>query len=313
MSSVADLRELFEYLRSVDYQWEPLTPDENLRQRRAPESYSALHQTFGLGLAPNPRALENEGFPLGLLLQLQGSLGRIPAISRLNEAFVAHDFWPPKPGQQKDFAHFGPESLKLAKYARERIPRDAPPWKVLDLGCSSGGLALQWMEYQPQSRIFGFDISEGAIALGTASALAQGIPAERLRLSVQKIDPSRHTPDAKDADLVLFNPPMIHPEPGVDWPHRDGGTFGIQLPLAFLRFSTQHLKPGGQVVCLVTNPVVNGRGLFWDEFKKHGRNWQLLDKRLLNPFFNHAAARKRGYAEDSIEQIELWAIHLGLP
>jgi SAM-dependent methyltransferase len=312
VSSVNDLRELFEYLRSVDYHWEPLTPDELLKLRKTPEAFSPLHQVFGLGLPAQSAELELEGFPSGLLLVLEGSIGRLPAISRLSETFVAHDFWPPQPGRQKEYAHFGPESLHLGRFARERILRNGPAWKVLDLGCSSGGLALQWLEYQPQSTLLGIDLSEGAVELGSAAILAQGIPSNRLQLLARKIEGSRMIPEAEEADLVLFNPPMVHPEPGVDWPHRDGGHLGIELPLTFLKFASRHLKPGGQVLCLVTNPIVHGRGLFWDELKKQSGSWRILEKRLLNPFFNQAAARKRHHADDHIQQIELWALHLEL-
>lgn len=306
---VESLRVLFEFLRSTDYRWEPLTPDELLRQRRAPESYSAIHRTFGLGLEPTP-ALLAEGVSASLLAALQ-SRGPLPVVSRLAELFVLHDPWPPRAGQAAHYAHFGPESLHLAEYARSRIARGGPGGKVLDLGCASGGLTLQWLEYQPQCQLLGFDLSEGAVELGRAAAQAQGIPTEKLALFAQALGPTTRIAAAQEADLVLFNPPMVHPEPGVVWPHRDGGRYGIELPLLFFRFAAQHLRPGGQLICLVTNPIVHGRGRFFDELKKQVA-WRILDRQLLTPVFNQAAARKRHHADDSIQNIELWAIHAQL-
>ena len=306
--SVEDLRELFEFLRGKDYRWEPLTPDDLLKQRRASESYSAIHQAFGLGLPPQRASLEAEGLSSTLLDSLL-RLPRLPAISRLAQTFVIHDFWPPLAGQEKNHAHFGPESLRLSKSARERIERGGPALKVLDLGCSSGGLLLQWLEYQPQASLVGLDISNSAIELAKTAALAQRISDERARLITAKIDASTRLPEAQDADLVLFNPPMVQPEPGVAWPHRDGGHLGIELPLLFLKFARLHLKEQGQVLCLITNPVVHGRGLFWDELKKL-QEWKILDRRLFNPFFNQATARKRHHEDDHIQQIELWGLHL---
>jgi hypothetical protein len=107
---------------------------------------------------------------------------------------------------------------------------------------------------------------------------------------------------------MVFNPPMVIPESGIQYPHRDGGTLGIEIPLLFMDFAQDHLKPGGSVLCLSTNPIVNGQGKYFEAMKAR-KNFELVAQKTLHPYFNQNVARKRKHDEHDVERIELLALH----
>ena len=113
---------------------------------------------------------------------------------------------------------------------------------------------------------------------------------------------------ADEWDVAVFNPPMAVPNPGGPRPHRDGGNLGVELPLRFLSFAKRHLRAKGEVFCLVTSPIVDGRSIFFDQMDS--AQWDSLEKRRLNPSFNQSLYRKQRYSELSIERVELWYLHL---
>ena len=82
----------------------------------------------------------------------------------------------------------------------------------------------------------------------------------------------------------------------------------MELPLRFIDFAIRNLAPGGCLYCLATNPLVGGRGLFFDELK--AMSVKITDQQLLDPVFNQSVARKRGHDAAGVERIELWALEL---
>ena len=300
---------LFEELSALEYQWQPLTPDDLLRFRKNPESFSTLLRYFGLGLSASTAELQRAGLSedsARAVIRFENEYER-PALSRVAQCFVLHSHWPAKPDAAAHHVHFGRESLQLLDFMNTFA---APKRLAIDLGASSGGLCLGLAEKWKESGLTfrAIELSPRAVAYGEAAVEAQGLAA-RIHFQALKIESNSRAPECQNADLIFFNPPMVQPEPGVALPHRDGGKMGIELPLLFLDFAHRHLRPEGEVLCLCTNPIVGGRGLFFEALRKL-QHFQLLEKKLLNPFFNQSVARKRQHHQEAIEHIELWALHL---
>jgi SAM-dependent methyltransferase len=297
---------LFGELDQAGYRWEPLAPDQLMAARRreaarAPEdavAASALTRFFGLGLPHAAADLEEAG----LSPESAGAAHRLrPGISRWESCFVPHAHWG-DPGASGGYV--GAETARLSRLLAARAERIAGR-RVLDLGSGAGALALGLAGVAREVR--GIECAPGAVAWARAAAQAQGLDnLSFAHATLGQADAERAAADGP-WDAAVFNPPMAV-SAGPARPTRDGGPLGIELPLLFLDFARRHLRPGGEALCLMTNPWIRGRPALFDRLDP--RAWAIGERRLLDERFNQSLQRKDGYAERGIERIELWFLRM---
>jgi SAM-dependent methyltransferase len=305
------LRRFFENLREAGYTWQAQTPDRLLSFRRAPGPFSPLVRWLGLGLVVSEESLIEDGLKVNVLKSLrdegffQHEKPSEMAVSGLGEHYIIHDHWPPSDKLVGGYVHYAAESEWLAR----ACTRDLEAFlgrRVLDLGCSSGALAFEIGAVAEQ--VLGLDISERAITWGRVSAEALGLPNVRFEQVAVGSPQAEALVSQTKWDVVISNPPMVIPSKDGALPHRDGGALGIELPLMFLEFAHRHLRTGGEVLMLATNPLVHGRGAFFEKFDR--KKWDVLEKRCVHPQFNQSVARKQNYADQGIQNVELYFLHL---
>ncbi len=321
---------LFESLRAIQYQWEPQTPNLLLKQRdqaRAqPEMFAPSVRYFGLGLPVPAAELIAEGIPADVLASVE-SLH--VAVSSKGALYVVHDHWPPRPRLENCMVYFGRESMTLIRQIGEQLDPFVGK-RVLDLGSGAGGLSFELGALA--SEVLGIEISPRAVewaratagayslrnvrfvaaAVGTAeaeaAAAAEGITEAEGVATVGGGAKAGARAGAGPWDIAVFNPPMVVPCEGSPFPHRDRRAMGIESPLLFIDYSAKHLRPEGEIYCLCTNPISHGRSVFFDRL--HKRPWTIVERRCLDDRFNHERYRKEHYAEQGIERVELWYLHL---
>ncbi len=301
-------REIFSVLERADYQWKPAKPERLLEYRKSGEAFPTLQRFFGLGLEVGIQDLMGEGFSSQLA---QEAIDLYPAISRNEHVFIPHAHWPAKPGM--DYVYLGEESYELLKLIGERTSgfEGLKNANVLDLGSGSGALLLFMASLQGKSLLakgLGIDISKKAVDWSQAAARAQGLDPISFQAAAIGSPEAEAFAHGTLWDFAILNPPFAIPTENEARPHRDGGELGIELPLLFLQYAFRHLKPGGQVFCLATNPIVQGKSAFFDRMNRSG--WKFLDKKCLHDQFNHSLYRKERYAERGIQRVELWFLHL---
>lgn len=301
-----DFSQLFAFLREAEYAWEPLIPERLQACRRQAEahldSFDALTQFFGLGMDVEDSALRSSGLPEELLPFLAAMR---PAVSRVGALMVPHHHWfDACPGE--DYVYLGRESLELSQLIQNEQSR-LKDRNVLDLGSGSGALAFEIASVA--RRVLGLELSASAVEWANAAAKAQGIGnASFAQACVGEASSDHLVVSASSAwDVAVFNPPMAIPKGGAR-PFRDGGHLGMEVPLGFLAFAGRHLKLGGEVMCLITNPVMDGRSAFFDRLDR--KLWRIEDRKLLNDRFNQSLYRKDGYADLRIDRVELWFLRL---
>lgn len=316
------MRLLFALLRSAGYEWQPQTPDLLLKFRKNPFAFRALSKFFGLGLPLSWRNLLDDGLSERALDLLINEKFLVPAsttnsseeilfkstmaVSGSGEIFIVHDHWPPNQSLEGGYVHYGAESAWLSR-ACNRDLEGFIGKRILDLGCSSGALALEVVGVA--ETVLGLDISERAIYWGNILKAAHGIRSMKLECAAIGSKEADHIVSVSgEWDTAIMNPPMVIPSHEASYPHRDGGKLGIEFPLLFLDFSYRHLRQGGEVLTLVTNPIIKGKPAFFDAFDK--TRWEFIEKRCLHPHFNQSVARKQGYFDQGITNIELWFLHL---
>ncbi|MCC7442760.1 MAG: methyltransferase domain-containing protein [Bdellovibrionales bacterium] len=297
---------IFAALEAAGYDWVPRAPERLIEERKVAESYPPLERAFGLGAFPEQGAdLARNGLKPE---DAEWAIAERPAVSRVGGVWIAHDHWPPRPGLAESYAHLGPESVQLLGLLRERAA-ELRGARLLDLGSGAGALSLGLGDLLGEA--LGLDISERAVAWAAASASAQGKSFARFaraRIGSPEADAAAGDPSW---DAAVFNPPMMIPLRGQELPHRDGGPLGIELPILFLEFCRRRLRREGQAMGLVTNPVVAGKGLFFDQFD--ALPWRWLERERVHPHFNQSVARKEGYRERlGVERVELWFIRASL-
>jgi release factor glutamine methyltransferase len=154
--------------------------------------------------------------------------------------------------------------------------------RFLDVGCGSGAISLSLLQECPQMSGCAVDISEEAVALTRENSTRTGL-SERLTIilsSVETLHSSPHlhnTPHSHSsphshnsphspittgheglwADVIVSNPPYITTtdmatlDHSVSW-YEDkralhGGKDGLQVAAKILKFSSHHLKQGGEL------------------------------------------------------------------
>lgn len=296
-------KELFGYLKGAGYSWQPQTPDWLIRTRKAPQLFSPLVRYFGLGVSVEESELISEGV-CPELLQRIAPLN--PAVSSSGSWFVPHHHWPAKPASRNEYIYFGRETLQLARCIQPYLEKFFGK-KVLDIGCGSGGLSLDVASLAEE--VFGMDCAPSAVRWARAAALAQGVSNVTFAEGdVKSTSEAEILFQGRLFDVAVFNPPMTIPRLGSKNPYRDGGRLGIELPCAFLDFAFRNLRPGGEVFCLVTNPIIHGRSAFFDQFDSV--KWGISEMICLNDHFNQSLYREDQYHQLGIDRIELWFLSL---
>jgi methylase of polypeptide subunit release factors len=286
---------LFAELREAGYAWQPLTPErlQKLRRQAAerPGDFDPRVLRHGLGMESGP------------------------AVSRVGDYFVPHHHWSDA-SAASDFVYLGRESLELISRL-EKHHELLRGRSGLDLGSGAGALSIALADVA--GRMLGLELSEAAVNWASAAARAQGLANVRFRQARVGEGGADLAVTAEGGlwDFAVFNPPMAVPNPGQYRPFRDGGRLGIEIPLMFLDFARRHLRPEGDVFCLLTSPCVGGRSLVFDSaaakrgFKSGiAGQWEVLERALLDDRFNQALYRKEGYSALGIERVELWYVHL---
>jgi SAM-dependent methyltransferase len=292
--------ELFTILRTAGYEWKPSQPERLLELRKASDSYPILQRCFGLGVKVSVEELMAEGFSEELALEV---LELSPSVSRMEEIFVPHSHWPAKSGAE--FVYLGQESMELLRLLRPHLEKfeDA---SVLDLGSGSGALSFEIASLARKG--LGLDSSSKAVRWSQAAALAQGFTNLSFRASAIGTPAAESAVQGGEWNRAVLNPPFAIPFVADPRPHRDGGKLGIELPLLFLQFAAKHLVSKGELFCMVTNPIMQGRPAFFDRLDR--KIWDIAEKTCLHDQFNYALYRKERYAEQGIQRVELCYLHL---
>jgi len=312
------LRELFNSLNASGYEWTPQTPDRLLACRKLSNSYRPLVRVFGLGIAADRDELIADGLDAAvaqklitenILVEASGRLRSRIAVGGSADLYIIHNHWPPDAEEAHEYVHYAAESAWLAR-ACQRDLEGFIGKRVLDLGCSSGALSFEVAGVA--EKVLGLDIAPRSIEFARTTASAYGF--KNAFFECAKIGDAtaekavRLHGGSEPWDIVLMNPPMVVPSEDATYPHRDGGTLGIALPLLFLDFAHKNLKKGGEMLCLTTNPIVGGRPTFFDKLSRG--KWEFVEKTCLHSQYNQSVARKQKYAEKGIDRIELWFLHL---
>ncbi|WP_218563955.1 peptide chain release factor N(5)-glutamine methyltransferase [Marinospirillum perlucidum] len=124
-----------------------------------------------------------------------------------------------------------------------------PQARVLDLGTGTGAIALALKKERPQWKVDAVDFQPEAVALARENARHL-----QLDIRVWQSDWWQAVPETPGYDLVVSNPPYIHPED----PHLQqgdlryepssalvGGTDGLEAYRQLLAGLPKHLRPGG--------------------------------------------------------------------
>lgn len=93
-----------------------------------------------------------------------------------------------------------PSTERLAELAIAMVGRQ--PWRVLDVGCGSGNLAIAIARHCPQAQVIAIDVNPAAVELARRNAERNGVRLHALRGDLL-------TALRGPADLVVSNPPYI--------------------------------------------------------------------------------------------------------
>lgn len=265
------------YLSQIGYYHHPHTPGQ-LKRDRKDSNVLPIEQLFGLGLTVSQQKLH---LPPDVLSELEIIKDQYHSpwciSSGLKGELVVHSHWPPK--NYEGYVHLGPESF----YVAEQMAELSSPLKILDLGCAQGVLS----SYAPLgSNVVGLDLDIDAIQIAKELHPEHTFYQHKIG---DKVDPVADF----DFDLSVFNPPLAIPGE-TSMPHRDGGKQGLEIPLLFLNYAMQHLKPKGQAWFIAADPSVKGRFQILDKVK---RDWEVLDYEVIESHFNHAYEQKHQYKD----------------
>lgn len=163
-----------------------------------------------------------------------------------------------------------PESVDDDTPEEERKPVEAPAkdWKICDVGCGSGCIAVSIAKELPNSRVTAIDISEGALGVAKANAETHEV-ADRIDFILgDLLAPIASGLSEEDRfDIIVSNPPYVSEseyaalEPTV----RDfepklalvGGPTGAELPLRLLEQAPERLRVGGKLLMELSPTTVH--------------------------------------------------------
>jgi len=182
-----------------------------------------------------------------------------------------------------------PDSECIVEAALEAVADKTARLRILDLGTGTGCLLLALLSELPNARGVGIDISEGALDVARANAMALGFGARATFLRgnwAEGID--------GPFDIIISNPPYI-PTSDIDAlmvdvrahdPLRalDGGADGLDCYRIILKQAPERLAQGGHVV-LETAPDLHAA---LSEMVRAATHWRALE------LINDLAGRARG-------------------
>ncbi len=130
----------------------------------------------------------------------------------------------------------------------------AEPRSILELGTGSGSLAILAALAFPDAAVDAVDISRDALALATENVGDYGL-ANRIRL----IEGDLYAPvTGRRYDLIISNPPYVAAEEMAALPEEyrhepalglAGGPDGLDLVRTIITGASEHLNPGGGLLC----------------------------------------------------------------
>jgi release factor glutamine methyltransferase len=139
-----------------------------------------------------------------------------------------------------------PETELLVELALERAPA-GEVLRMVDLGTGSGAIALALAHERPQAQLIAVDVSEGALEVARANAVALGLG----NLEFRQGDWLRPLAGER-FDLIASNPPYIaEGDPHLDAlryepePALSSGRDGLDAIRNIVGDAPAHLRPGG--------------------------------------------------------------------
>ncbi len=155
---------------------------------------------------------------------------------------------------------------RAAAYA-ESLPPDekhaGPAWRVLDVGCGSGAIAVCVAKHLPRCQVVAVDVSPQALEITRRNAEKHQV-AERIECLESDLFAS--IPSQPLFDCIVSNPPYVSEEEMQQLsrdvkdfePHlalRGGGDDGSQMSHRVIEAAGAFLKPGGWLL-LETSPML---------------------------------------------------------
>ena len=173
-----------------------------------------------------------------------------------------------------------------------------PVERALDIGTGSGCIAVALAEHFPEATVIGSDIDFGALAVAAHNVADYQLED---RVELMQSDGFDQLRDANDAplvfDLIVSNPPYVHPDEAEDLPaeygHEPAGALfaddeGLALVERLLDQAPAHLAPGGWIF------IEMGNGRHWFD-----RRWP--NHRGLWPDLSPAPSTIVGFPRDNLE------------
>jgi methylase of polypeptide subunit release factors len=242
---------LLSALKARNYRFITPTPLTHARVVARRGEARDLRDVFGWSL---PFAPATVGIDIFDLLQQAGALeerGTLFAsrvrVSTLGDNSFLHSAYPTT---QHDAVFFGPDSYRFAAFLGAKLPKLAPPRRIVDIGAGSGVGAIIAAGMRPEARATLTDINAEALRLARLNAAYAGVEVETaLASGLEGV--------AGDIDCIIANPPYI-----ADAAHRayrdGGGMHGGEVSLAWARAAAQRLAPGGVFLLYTGSAIVGG-------------------------------------------------------
>nr|WP_283254156.1 methyltransferase [Ramlibacter paludis] len=273
MSAEAALQALPRELLARGYRFITTTPLSHQRvlARRHGERAGNLRDVFGWSLPFDQGLLDPDLFDAmtraGVVRDSGGALRSTVRVSTLADDAFLHSAYPTL---EDDAVFFGPDTYRFARFIAQELAlrggersADAPPLRLLDVGCGSGAGALAALRCLAARGLRAEatlnDINPRALQLAAANFAAAGLGAQLARGdALEAVDGT--------FDLVISNPPyMADPRHRA---YRDGGAgLGRALSVRIAAQALSRLAPGGQLLLYTGVAMIDGADPFLAEMK----------------------------------------------
>lgn len=151
-----------------------------------------------------------------------------------------------------------PDSETVVEAALSLLSDRTRGWRLLDLGVGSGCLLLTLLKELPNASGVGLEISNGALEIARANAVALGVAPRTALLPGDWRQPKWDEPLGGSFDLVVSNPPYIEtqaiprlmPEVARYEPRQalDGGPDGLAAYRTIAAAGRRLITPGGHLL-----------------------------------------------------------------